>query len=91
MEGVTSSACAGGVFILKGRVKMINYIRENEWLYRSLRTFFQAFVSTVCAQLMLGSEMQFDKKLIFSVITSSFAAGLSAVMNTKKQEGSDDE
>lgn len=62
---------------------MINYIKEREWLYRSLRTFFQAFVSTLCAQLMLSGEREIDKKLLFSVLVSSLAAGLSAVMNTK--------
>lgn len=66
---------------------MIDMIKENEWLYRSLRTFFQAFVSTLAAQLMLASERDFDKKLLFSVLVSSLAAGLAALMNAGVREG----
>ena len=64
---------------------MIEYIKEREWLYRPLRTFFQAFVSTMCAQLMLSGDRELDKKLLFSVLVSSLSAGLSAVMNLPVQ------
>ena len=66
---------------------MIDIIKEKEWLYRSLRTFFQAFVSTLGAQLMLGGEREIDKKLLFTILVSSIAAGLAALMNVKTQEG----
>ncbi|MGN1349207.1 MAG: hypothetical protein ACI4VI_09710 [Acutalibacteraceae bacterium] len=64
---------------------MINFIREREWLYRSLRTFLQAFISTLSAQLMLGGVGEIDKKVLFSALVSSLAAGLAAVMNAKPQ------
>lgn len=64
---------------------MINYIEEREWLYRALRTFFQAFVSTLSAQLMMRTDFDFDKKVVFSVVVSSLAAGLAAVMNAGRK------
>lgn len=69
----------------KGERTLIDFIREREWLYRSLRTFFQAFVSALSAQLMLGGVGEIDKKVLFSALVSSLAAGLAAVMNAKTQ------
>lgn len=87
MEGNVSSASAGDTFYFKGERILTDFIKEREWLYRSLRTFFQAFVSTLTAQLMLSGEKELDKKLIFTVLVSSLAAGLSAVMNISSKEG----
>ena len=60
---------------------MKEYIKSRPWLYRSLRTFFQTFLSTVAGQFMIMTETDFNSKLIFSSIVSALAAGLSAVMN----------
>ncbi len=60
---------------------MIEYIKSKPWLYRGLRTFFQAFLSSLAGQFMLVNESGIDEKLILSAVVSSMAAGLSAVMN----------
>lgn len=60
---------------------MKEYIKARPWLYRGLRTFLQAFLSTLAGQFMLLSETGLDEKLILSAVVSSMAAGLSAVMN----------
>ncbi len=65
---------------------MMDYIKSRPWLYRGLRTFFQAFLSTVAAQFMLITESEINEKIIMSVVVSSLAAGLSAVMNIKEVE-----
>ncbi len=73
--------------LFSGEIILTDYIREKEWLYRALRTFFQAFVSSLAAQLMMRTDADFDKKVIFSVVVSSLAAGIAAVMNADKKEG----
>ena len=60
---------------------MTNYIKERPWLYRGLRTFFQAFIGTVAAQLVVTSESELNQKILLSILVSSLAAGLAAVMN----------
>ena len=60
---------------------MANYIKERPWLYRGLRTFFQAFIGTVAAQLVVASESELNQKILLSVLVSALAAGLAAVMN----------
>lgn len=67
---------------MKGRVRMTEYIKSRPWLYRALRTFFQAFLSTLAGQFMLMTENSADEKLIMSAVVSSLAAGLAAVMNS---------
>ncbi|MDD6022291.1 MAG: hypothetical protein ACI4GA_03830 [Acutalibacteraceae bacterium] len=64
---------------------MTDFIKSRPWLYRALRTFFQAFLSTMAGQLMLVRETGLDEKLIMSVLVSSMAAGLSAVMNLNEE------
>ena len=60
---------------------MANYIKERPWLYRGLRTFFQAFIGTIAAQLVVASESELNQKILLSVLVSALAAGLAAVMN----------
>lgn len=61
---------------------MRDYIKSRPWLYRGIRTFFQAFLSTFAGQILLVQQGGLDEKLIFSVLVSSMAAGLAALMNT---------
>lgn len=61
---------------------MREYIKSRPWLYRAIRTFFQAFLSTFAGQILLVQQGGLDEKLIFSVLVSSMAAGLAALMNT---------
>lgn len=65
---------------------MINYIKSKPWLYRGLRTFLQSFLSTLAAQFVLITESELNEKFIMSIVVSSMAAGLSAVMNLKEGE-----
>ena len=67
---------------------MREYIKSRPWLYRGIRTFFQAFLSTFAGQIILVQSGGLDEKIIFSVLVSSMAAGLAALMNTDS-EGSD--
>lgn len=60
---------------------MSEYIKARPWLYRGMRTFLQAFLSTLAGQFMLVTETDLNEKLIMSAVVSSLAAGLSAVMN----------
>jgi len=60
---------------------MIEYIKSRPWLYRGLRTSFQAFLSTLAGQFVLVTENDINEKLVMSAVVSSLAAGLSAVMN----------
>lgn len=64
---------------------MTDFIKNRPWLYRGLRTFFQAFLSTFAAQFVMMNESGFDKKLLFSAVVSALAAGLSAVMNLNEK------
>lgn len=67
---------------------MREYIKSRPWLYRGIRTFFQAFLSTLAGQILLVRDEGFNEKIIFSILVSSMAAGLAALMNTGS-EGSD--
>lgn len=69
---------------------MIEFIKSRPWLYRGLRTFLQAFLSTLTGQLLLVAESGIDEKLIFSVLVSSMAAGLAAIMNVDSAKQTDD-
>lgn len=60
---------------------MTNYIKSRPWLYRGLRTFFQAFIGTVAAQMVIASEGELNEKIFLSILVSALAAGLAAVMN----------
>ncbi|MBR2315341.1 MAG: hypothetical protein IKA56_01730 [Clostridia bacterium] len=60
---------------------MSEYIKSRPWLYRGMRTFLQAFLSTLAGQFMLVTESNLNEKLIMSAVVSSLAAGISAVMN----------
>jgi len=81
----------GVYYFYERKVIMVNFIRERQWLYRGLRTFFQAFISTLATQIVLQTDFTFDKKMFFSVLASSFAGGISAVMNIDSKEADLDE
>ncbi len=68
---------------------MVDFIKSRPWLYRGLRTFFQAFLSTLTGQILLVQQGEINEKLIFSVLVSSMAAGLSALMNAGESSSSD--
>lgn len=68
---------------------MIEFIKSRPWLYRGLRTFFQAFLSTLAGQMLLVDQGEINEKLMFSVLVSSMAAGLSALMNAGEAPSSD--
>lgn len=68
---------------------MIEFIQSRPWLYRGLRTFFQAFLSTLAGQVILVEQGEMNEKLIFSVLVSSMAAGLAALMNAGESSSSD--
>ncbi len=65
---------------------MVAYIKARPWLYRGLRTFLQAFLSTLAGQLLLVESGEINEKLIFSLLVSSMAAGLAALMNVDVSE-----
>ena len=63
-----------------------------EWLYRALRTFGQAMVGYLAANLVatltdidLGNRSILYNALL-GLLTASVAAGLAAVMNREKKE-----
>lgn len=70
---------------------MIQKIKSNEPLYRALRTFIQAVVGYLTAQVMVTGFDNFDKKAIITLIASAISAGISAVMNLNKNPNSADE
>lgn len=63
---------------------MIEFIKSRPWLYRGLRTFFQAFLSTFAGQILLVEQGEINEKFIFSVLVSSMAAGLAGLMNANE-------
>ncbi len=65
---------------------MKEFIKSRPWLYRGLRTFFQAFLSTLAGQLLLVEQGGLNEKLIFSIFVSSMAAGLAALMNVDSSD-----
>lgn len=68
---------------------MLEKIKSNEPLYRALRTFIQAFVSSFLVTCGANNFEKIDKNAIVSLIISALASGISAVMNIKKTEVED--
>lgn len=59
------------------------------WLKRALRTFFQAFVGYISANLMLqigNTTADGVKTVVAGVVASALAAGVCAVMNIKEED-----
>lgn len=66
-------------------------IKANEPIYRALRTFIQAFISTAALQLAGIGPDELSKKVIFTILASAGSAALAAVMNMKKPSESNAE
>ena len=68
-----------------------------EWLYRALRTFFQAASGYLAANLVTvlsdadPSDGSAWERVLCGLITAAVAAGIAAVMNRQKREEEDDE
>lgn len=52
---------------------------SNSILYKSIRTFGQAFIGSVAIQLQAGISL--DKTVILSMLGSAISAGVCALMN----------
>ncbi|MDO5015300.1 MAG: hypothetical protein Q4E28_05045 [Clostridia bacterium] len=63
---------------------------KNERIYRAVRTFFQAFIGAVIANIGFYLSGVDNKKALISAVLSligcGVAAGIAAVMNPNKKE-----
>lgn len=63
---------------------------KNERIYRAIRTFFQAFIGAIIANIGLYFSGVTDKKALISaglsLIGCGIAAGIAAIMNPNKKE-----
>lgn len=63
---------------------------KNERIYRSIRTFFQAFIGAIIANIGLYFSGVSDKKALISaglsLLGCGVAAGIAAIMNPNKKE-----
>lgn len=68
-----------------------------EWLYRALRTFGQAMLGYLSANVIATlsgvdlSDRTVLKSTLLGLLTAAIAAGLAAVMNREKKEDDPDE
>lgn len=62
----------------------------NERIYRAIRTFFQAFIGAIIANIGLYFSGVSDKKALISaglsLLGCGIAAGIAAIMNPNKKE-----
>ena len=62
----------------------------NERIYRAIRTFFQAFIGAIIANIGLYFSGVTDKKALISaglsLLGCGIAAGIAAIMNPNKKE-----
>lgn len=62
----------------------------NERIYRAVRTFFQAFIGAIIANIGLYFSGVSDKKALISaglsLLGCGIAAGIAAIMNPNKKE-----
>ncbi len=62
----------------------------NERVYRAVRTFFQAFIGAIIANIGLYFSGVSDKKALISaglsLLGCGIAAGIAAIMNPNKKE-----
>lgn len=67
-----------------------------EWLYRAIRTFGQAMLGYLSANVIATlsgvdlSDRTVLKSTLLGLLTAAIAAGLAAVMNREKKEDSDE-
>lgn len=63
---------------------------KNERIYRAIRTFFQAFIGAIIANIGLYCSGVSDKKALISaglsLLGCGVAAGIAAIMNPNKRE-----
>lgn len=63
---------------------------KNERIYRAIRTFFQAFIGAIIANIGLYFSGVTDKKALISaglsLLGCGIAAGIAAIMNPNKKE-----
>lgn len=62
----------------------------NERIYRAIRTFFQAFIGAIIANIGLYFSGVSDKKALISaglsLLGCGIAAGIAAIMNPNRKE-----
>lgn len=78
--------------------KIKNYVKslkfKDDAQTRMLKTFIQAFVSTVAVEIVsvdFTGEKSVIKSALYAIAISGVAAGLSAVMNLEPKEETEDE
>ena len=63
---------------------------KNERIYRAVRTFFQAFIGAIIANIGLYFSGVSDKKALISaglsLLGCGVAAGIAAIMNPNRKE-----
>lgn len=63
---------------------------KNERIYRAIRTFFQAFIGAIIANIGLYFSGVSDKKALISaglsLLGCGIAAGIAAIMNPNRKE-----
>ena len=71
---------------------LLEKIKQNEPIYRALRTFVQVAVGSVLSalsvnayELVAGDKL--NKAAIVSILTAAIATGLSAAMNRTAKDG----
>ena len=57
----------------------LNKIKQKEWLYRAISTFFQSFFGFLATSIVYADLTSFS--VIRSLLISAIASGISAVMN----------
>ena len=57
------------------------HIIKKEWLKRAVRTFGQAFIGVIVADVAAGVDLTDLKGVLTLVIGPAIAAGIAAVMN----------
>ncbi len=67
--------------------KWFGKLKNRDWVKRSVRTFLQAFIGVFFAGIASGELELFEwKTWILTLISSSVAAGIAAIMNQNQNE-----
>lgn len=64
---------------------------KKEWLKRAVRTFGQAFIGVIVADVAAGVDLIDLKGVLTLVVGPAIAAGIAAVMNMDKKTESEGE